>query len=286
MANLEWEVAHRITSPLGNLDLNVTDPVTLRRYQIIQAGYVIDPTLRVTSDNKSQADGSVLHPRYKTGMNATLTVQFQIQNSVNGPDFVPACQADLREMNDELLGHLNALRSLSTDTQRLIWTPTGYGDNRMLDQIQTLAWATPSRDETITQQTFSFESPFPYEIDETEIDTTYVSGATHAIPNDGSADFFPVMRVEASTAFTIEDTVSGLKIVYDSSRPGAVPIGGTNYGEIDFFRGTIFLNGDSTDLIAGIDPALSDFFPIPQAGGTTVSITGAAMTVLSNNAWS
>jgi hypothetical protein len=76
--NLEWSVPHTIVTPQGSLDLNVVDPASKRKYLIQGANYKIVPSLRVTQDNISQADGSVLHPRWKTGLVVTMTVEYVI----------------------------------------------------------------------------------------------------------------------------------------------------------------------------------------------------------------
>jgi hypothetical protein len=281
MPNLEWEVPHTLVTPYGELELNVTDPDTLRRYQILQSGYRMGPTLRVTADNLSQADGSVPHPRWLTGVTALMTVRFQIQEADDDePEFTAACGQDLREMYELLALHLNSIRELvpfdaggSTPAeQRLYWLPTGYGDQRLLNEILLLTWLEPERDDVETSVTFSVESPFPYAIDSTEVDVP-ISG-TVVITNEGNSDFMPVVEVTASSAFTItnhsvlDDDGNPLSVVFNASLPGGVAVGGAG-AEIDFFRGTIFAGGSDTELIQGIDPTLSDFFPLIP--GTTRS---------------
>lgn len=291
MPNVEWEIPHEIVSPEGSLVLNTVDGSTGRCYQIFPDTYRIGPTLRVTQDNISQGDGSVLHPRWKTGITVTLRIGFHIHEITTQPDYVPACGADLREMNEELTLHLNALRQLLNVQQRLYWTPTGYGDRRMLDQIQVLSWLEPSVDGTETFQAFSFESPFPYAIDATENTTSIAASGTATITNSGNAGFSPVVKVNGpafgftiTNANDVDSLGNPLAIVYDSSRPGALVIAPGNYVELDFFRGTAYLNGNSSNLIAGIDPTLSDFWHLVP-GDNDISITGAGCDVLWNNAW-
>lgn len=298
MPNLEWEVAHTIVSPLGSLDLNVADEDTGRIYRIQPDGYKIVPSLRVTQDNISQADGSVLHPRWKTGLVATIKVSFQIASGAdNGADYTPACQADLREMDDLLALHLNAMRQLSVDAnsdQRLLWTPTGYGDQRMLVDVQVLSWPDPSFDaqDNECSETFSLETPYPYAIDATEVDTDIDEGDSATINNPGTATQSPVIRLHGpSTGFTLQNADdldpqgNPKEVVYDATRLGGTNIPSGHYVEIDFFQGSATLSGGSgLDVIASLDPELTDFFGM-LPGDNDISVIGASATVLSNPAW-
>lgn len=301
MPNLEYDVPMRFETPGGTVELNVADPDTGRIYICRFDSYQIVPTLRVTQDNISQADGSVLHPRWKTGLVATFKVSYYLRVSGTdaGVESEPACAQDLREMHEALIGALNSIRRFEGATQRYFWQPTGYGDERMLDDIQLLSWPDPSYDLQGVEASVSFsvESPFPYAIDATEVDTDIADAATETITNIGDSDESPVIKVFGpSSGFTItnlddlDETGTPLAVVYDGSRPGAVNIASGHYAEIDFFRGTIFNDGDGADLIAGIDPTLTDFFHLKPVGvaptGNRITITGASCTVLSNNAWS
>lgn len=297
MVNLEWEVPHTIVSPLGSVDLNVPDDDG-RVFQIVSENYKIIPSLRVTQDNISQADGSILHPRWKTGLVATMRIEFHVKTDTEA-GYRPACQQDLREMSDLLALNLNAMRTLSTDAnsnQRLLWTPTGYtgGNRRMLTYVQVLSWPDPQFDASDNQCSvdLALETPFPYAIDLTEIDTPPSgSDSSATVTNDGTAVQSPVIKVFGPTSgFTLQnaddlDAQGNPKaIVYDSSRPGGVAIGGSQYAEIDFFRGSIFLNGDVSDLIANLDPVLTDFFGLVP-GDNDITIDDGTFQILSNAAW-
>lgn len=294
MPNVEWSAPHKLTSSLGDLFFNVPEFGTGRIWQLDPSDYKIIPSLRVTSDNLSMTDGSQLHPRWKTGLVANLRVIYAISEG-GGVSQVPACGEDLREMHEQLMSHLDALRTSAIGaTQRLFWTPTGYGDDRMLDDIQCLAWADPAIDGQFTEVSFALETPFPYAIDNTQTVTHIADGATVTITNIGSSDFKPVVKVfGASTAFVLinssvlDDGGNQLFLDYDGSRPGASNIGGAQYVEFDFFRGTAFLNGSGADRAAGIVPTTTDFFPL-RKGANIITISGAAggCDVLWNNAWS
>lgn len=299
MANIEWYVPHTLLTPGGNVDLNTSADL---RYIIVPDSYKIVPSLRVTQDNISQQDGSVLHPRWKTGLVATLQVAYWATGpgGANSPD-APACYADMRTMHEALVSALNSIRVLTGQEQRLVWQPTGYGDQRMLDQIQLLSWPDPSYDVDgeLAVVEFAVESPFPYALDFTEETTTLggSAGTTVLITNGGTADFWPVARVYGPTpGFILTNTSdldpdgNAMKVVYNSALPGGAAIGPSDYAEIDFFRGTIYLNGNGANLAAGLDPTQTDFWQLLTeaylGGPNVVTISGAPLVhILWQNAW-
>lgn len=301
MPNLEFQVVHMLMSPEGTLNFNEvltagsSGGVNNAVYLIEPDGYKIVPSTRVTADNISQQDGSVLHPRFTSGLVATLKVRYAISadgiypaTEDGGGQVVPACNSDLRLMHEHLILHLQALLKASATpntSQRLYWFPTGLGQGRLIQAIQTLAWVDPvvggTGDDDFTYVTFQIESPFPYAIDATQISTALTGGGGPVlIPNAGDSPFFPVIQVAGATsAFTITNTDTGEQVVYSGTA-----VGGGHYAEINFFDGTIFLDGDSTDLQASLDPTSTDFFQIAP-GGSNVEIVGASATVLTNGAY-
>jgi hypothetical protein len=295
MANLEWEVAHELVSPYGSVKFNDVDAVTGRVFRIQSDTYRMVPSLRVTQDNVSQADGSVLHPRWTSGLVTIVQVAYNIMVDPSQPvgEMTPACGNDLREMHDELVLHLNAIRR-NDDANRLYWTPTGLGDRQLLANIQLLAMWDPSYDLAGTEAmvAFAVESPFPYAIASTQVSTVITDGSTVAITNAGTCPFSPVVQIDnqGSNPITLtnlddlDDDGNPLSVVYDDTRPGAIAIPGGHYAELDFFQGTCFEDGSGADLIAAIDPTLTDFWHL-NPGANNIVITGADCTVLSNDAW-
>lgn len=293
MPNLEWEVPHTLTSPLGSLAFNTilggtTGPFYC--YLVQPDSYKIVPAIRVTQDNISQQSGSVLHPRFTSGLVATIRVEYVIFPTGNKPTYEPACGADLRLMHEGLMKHIQALLVPNptgdpNTTQRLLWTPTDLGDQRLIQAVQTLAWAEPSWQSIGWAVDFSLESPYPFAIDSTPNAPVSLGGGPTLVPNAGDAPFWPVIQIGAgATNFTItnEDDPSQT-IVFDSSRPGAAPVGGSG-APIVTFDGTFYNGGAGADLIAGFDPTQTEFWPI-QAGGTNMSVTGATATITTNNAY-
>lgn len=290
MPNLEWDCPHELLSPAGAVNFNTiyagtSGPVPNCIYLLQPDAYKIVPLIRVTADNISQQDGSVLHPRFISGQQATLKVMYGIFPDGVGPEMEPACGADLRLMHEFLMVNIQSLLRVTDGVdpntgQRLIWTPTGAGDTRILQAIQTLTWPDPSRDGQETFIEFEVESPFPYAINGTPTPLSLSSGVNTLIPNNGDAPFYPVWEVASGvTTFTItnNDDTSQM-ITYNGAS-----IGGTA-AEIITFDGTIFQDGSGADLSAGLDPTATDFFPIAP-GGTNVQIVGSSMTVEAHDAF-
>ena len=291
----EWAVQQSIMSKFGTLDLNATDSSTGYRYQVLPDGFKVVPTLRVTQDNLSQADGSVLHPRWTSGAVAMITVEYLVaselvpDNQMIPGEVRPACNEELLAMDDQLTLYLNAIRTLvAGDDQRYLWTGSD-GNPRMLTDIELLAWLEPTfPNQDDIQVTFALESPFPYAIDQTQTVTSISDGSNDNLLNDGTADFSPVIKAYGPfSSFTIANNTSGLEVDYDASRPGASSVGGGHYVELDFFRGTAFLDGSGADRIAGIVPSTTDFWKL-LADPTTpnnISTSGCDIDILWQRAW-
>lgn len=284
-----------LVSPFGSLDLNTVLPLAGGRdksflYLVRPDGYEIVPgKYRAVIDSISQADGASLQEPLIDGMVATLKIEFwTVDRGSEIGDRAPACGEDVRLMNEELMGVLNSLRQWSSDPntmQRYLWTPTGLGSDRMLNNVLLAAWPVPTHDPPIVAQTIKLGTPFPYAIAAGETTLTITAGGSATVTNNGNAPTYPVFRAKGTTsAFTITNGATALEISYDSSRPGAVTINNPDYGEILCFQGTIFLNGNGADLVAGFDPNVTDLFPfIP--GAQTVSVTGADVDIFFNDAF-
>lgn len=142
----------------------------------------------------------------------------------------------------------------------------------MLDRLQLAG--TPARNLNGslggTQFVIDWDSPYPYYMSHSETDTTFYDAiSTETITNLGNTDFFPTLEAYGpftSFVFTNNSVVdmdaNPLAVVYDSTLPGADAVGGGDYLEISFFRGTCYLNGDVARRLAGIDFTQTDFFPL------------------------
>lgn len=283
--NVEWDIPFTLTSPYGILDLNVIDGTA-------GAAFVLDPTkclafagVRSTIDPMPQAHGSIVHREYSDGYSMRLGGAIMLEKDV------PACGADLRAAWDALQLHLHALLGgdaasgivLSGDNNRLQWTPTDYGQDRILGDVRLLEELTPTFDPAGGWVDFSFalHSPFPYAVDQHEdspsLDVT--------IDNPGNCVVYPNFKVYGPTTdFVISNVTTGQEIRYDSSQPGGVAIGGGDHAFIGCFANNIYLNGASTNLMAGIDIENSEFFGLIP-GTNVLEISGATADVIWNAGW-
>lgn len=283
MPNLDFDAPSQIISPRGVVSLNDMGLGSSGLWwKVLPDSYKIVPTLRFVQDNVSQQDGSVLHPRFLSGQVATFKVEYRVATSA--PEYNGACDEDLLEMSEQMILVCNSLRSngpTPATNQRFTWEAAD-STSRGLIRVMLLGWPDPVWTDPAWVVTVALETPFPYAIDLNQIDTPINdSGGPALVPNDGNMEFWPVIEVGPNGGFfTITNEDSGEVVVYNGAA-----IGGGDHLELDFFTGTAYLNGDSTDEIDGIDPTSTDWFTIKPDGGTNVSIVGADADVLSNNAW-
>lgn len=277
-AILEWTVPFTIQSSKGDLDLNdEANPTGL--FLLLQEGCEATRRLRVVTDDIPQADGQIVHQRFTAGYEIQLLVSLWADREN------PACDQQAREMGEELMLHLNAM--LNDETGRLFWTPTGLGDQRILDDARTRECGAftfgPAGDPRLQ---FRFDSSFPYVYDFAQVEVEFVASTPQAVLNEGNVDFWPVVQVDGPvSAFSIENETLGQAIVYDDSLPGAVAIGVGDYMEFDFFRNTAYLNGTGASGKPGIDMTLSDFWPLQAGVANSIEISGAAGRMLYNHAY-
>lgn len=301
----EWAVPFELVTQFGTLPINQPlDSSGTRRFQLVPSKCTAVLPVRTTDDDVPQGDGKIAHRRWRSGYQAHLAIEpFGTYDSASGQGD-PACEGDLVEMLDLLGLHLNEMvrtGQIPGPNARLIWTPSGGGGNRMFDRLQLLGMSPPEEvggDLGGTLVEFDIDSAFPYYIEETETDTTIADGATATITNVGNADVFAVFEMYGPfDGFTLVNhsvqDLDGvdLQLVYDSSLPGAVAVGGGgDYVEIDSFRETAYLNGDGANRKGGIDWRVSDFFPlVPGDNEIEVNFTGAGggteVVCKSNGAW-
>lgn len=283
MIGIEWEVASSLTTTAGTLNFN-TFP-----------GLILDPSqCQATKDIRPPktpvpgGDGDLIHRRFQTGYVYDLVVKaFET-------DSLPSCTSDARLLFENLALHLYAMLN---DAGRYCWTPTGYGDNRALDDARWFSGVKVTLTTGgIWQAEFQIDSPFPYVIDLTQTSPTIVGSGP--LTNSGNTAFYPVIKVLGPVGaahgqgggfngFSVINDTLLQGIIYDAGRPGAIGWDVGSYAEIDTYKGTIFLNGDGADLSAGIDPTLTNLEnPLALVPGVNnMEANGADATFLLNNAW-
>jgi len=155
---------------------------------------------------------------------------------------------------------------------------------------QGTAGASPDNIAAPKEYTAQFVSvnPFSYTYSERDngvyedVPTIYGGGSVF-IPNEGTADTWPVIEVYAppSSSFLASFTLDNG--TYQVEWAGNVAHG--HYVEVDMFNETMYMDGNSTNELGGLNDQ-SDFWSIPP-GGCTVSVTPGAhhIVVKSNDAW-
>lgn len=302
---LEWDQPSRLNTPNG--DLLVNQAMTL--FDGSTTGYFMvnaeqstqaERAIRAVKDGVPQADGDILHRRYTNGTELPFVIQLweRIASSPGLDDGKPACGETLRLML-ETLGYY--LQAVLNGRGRWFWQPSGYPDERMLDECRWLVPVKRSLAGKLTTVTFTLDSPFPYIIDATQGSSAgsggpifVPAGTPTVIRNDGNHPFLPVIQaLGPADAFTIENqsVIDGdgepLRIVYDSDRPfppgESGVLASSDYGEIDTFKETIYLNGNLANLKPGIDWGETDYFFLAPGANTIVADVDCEFLV--NNAW-
>lgn len=258
----QWNVPFVLTSPYGDLNLNAA---TGDRYLLVQSGCEMGAPLRVTKDNVPQGNGSIMHRRFESGYECTLTMQLWVDDD-------PACDDDLVRMVDAINLHARGLLNAGDNQGRLRWSPTGQNE-RMLDDIRLLERVeiqVPESGIGVTV-TFAVDTAYPYAQEYTQ----QLTSLNATLTNTGTVAYWPVVKVFGNTsAFTLTNVTTSKQLVYSGTNIPAL-----SYVEIDMFRNTMYLNGSGANLISSLNMLTSDFFPL-EVGANALTITGATADVL------
>lgn len=274
----EWTPAEFVlTNPYnGTLIFNTPYPDG-RRFALDGAGCSFDISVRSTKNNVPQSDGSILHHRFLTGAEMGLSVQ--LWDDATG---LPACDAVLADMLDDLSGAFRSILNAGDNEGRLAWAVAGKA-NRMLDDVRLLVYpAYTNPIGTLPVVTARIDSQYPYAQDLTQTTTPILNGATVVINNTGSAAYFPVFKVSkagGTSSFFLYNDTTGEHIFYSGT---TIPNG--SYAEIDTFRNTIFMNGNGADLLDSVDVTVT-LFPSLVPGNNSIRIVDADVDVLWQPAW-
>lgn len=268
----DWSVPFSLTSTVYDanpLPINELIP-GFGIYILRPDGCSLRTSVRSTKEDIPQADGSILHTRYLTGMEMTLAVQLWENEEL------PACNEVAQEMLDTFMGYMYGLLNAGDNEGRIVWTPDGEND-RMLDDIRLFSYPEESlTDGGILELTTTIDTRFPYSMDETELQVTL--DASEVVLNAGNRPTYPVFKISGPfTGFTMVNTTTGQQMVYDGTRLGAAAVAAGDFIEFDMLRNTAYLGtypgaGDQDNMKPGIDPINSEFFPL-AVGPNTITLT-------------
>lgn len=256
----DWNVPATLASVYGDLSLNAT---TGDRYILMREGCDMWQDVRAQQLSVPTEDGSLIQERFVTGTRLKLLVGLWHNDE-------PACYDDLTRMVDTISKHAQSMVKAAF-AGRFLWDPDG-DDIRLLDYMQMSDRMQWNWSEIVPQVTLTFDSPFPYAIDFTQISTSLPS----TLNNVGNATFYPVFQISGGGAFTLSNDTTGQAIVFTGSYSG--------YAEIDTFRNTIYQNGSGANLKDGIDVQASDFFGLVP-GNNVISLSGGTGIALWQAAW-
>jgi len=277
---VDWTVPFSLITPQGTLVLNA--PTTTLGGD--QGTFLLVPDqcqsqipLRATDNDIPQQDGETLHERFYKGYLLNLAVALTESTDTM------ACDTLLQDMADTLMRHVRALTNPVDG--RVYWTPNG-ASQRMLKNVKLMEPAAPNlADGGLTIVSFQVKSPYPYEWTQAETTTTITAGNSDTLTNNGTADFYPVIRVDAgASSFTITNN----SIVDEQGNPLAIVYSGAaiggSYGELDCFKGTFYQDGDGANLSGDLDVFQTTFFPL-QVGVNVIDVVGADIDILWQDAW-
>lgn len=233
--------------------------------------------IRNPVDNRPHKHGGISH-RFYAGPK-----YFTLDGLIVGDD--PAIR---QVLYDYLVGWV--FSSMQADA-RLFFTPPGH-DTRFITCLnydateivgpQGAPGGSPSGIAGPKQYLAQFVAVNPFAYTYTEDDTPIDGGSSAFVPNDGNVDTWPVIEVYAPpggpmASFTVSNGI------FDVEWAGHVDAG--DHIEINMFNETMYLNGNSTNKLPGLNDQ-SDFWSVPP-GGCTVSVTPGAHHVIvkSNDAW-
>jgi hypothetical protein len=286
----DWTVPFTLTStPYTSTLLSLNTPTVLASgdssiFYLRPDGCQLNATVRQTKDNVPQADGSILHRRFMTGMEMNLVVQMWQDN-----DKI-ACDSLLEEMLDLFMGYAYGLLNAGDNEGRISWAPT-FGSSvsstsRMLEDIRLLSYPVETQQPGSPYEVaLTVDSVWPYAADLTQLSPS-LSGGSGTVLNLGNRPTYPVWKIYGPyDAFVLTDTsvTPNAIIRWDQTLPGAgAALTNAEYIEIDTFRNSVTKVAAGpvlSNVAAGIDMTASEFFTIsPGSHSITVSYTSGNAT--------
>lgn len=268
----EFGVPFSLITPAGTLTFNPGggDGLYLSDITGLDGG-----DIRSTVDDLPQHDGSMIHRFFRAGMKVTLTGYI-----------LPTTPGATRTgLMDNLRGYTDRLirptQAELVSTCRLRWTPTGGSDDRILDAVRMFqpVQITNPQAANLKQFEFTLASPYPYTMNFTQHTQAFTSGSTHTLTNAGNTAVYPVFQLTgAFTTASVTNSTTGESVSFVAGS-----VAGGHYAEINNFEDTVYLDGNSTNLLPNLDLPTTFVRLVP--GANSVTFTGAAGTALWNDAF-
>jgi hypothetical protein len=239
------------------------------------------PVLRVTTDDRGQRPGVILHPSQHGARLPVISGRILPTSLAQGV----AWQDRIRAAADSLL----------QADGRYCWTPTGQTERFLAVRMNAelgMDHDNPFRNQSdgqalIKQFSFPLIAADPVAKTLAETDASRTGAGSVSISNNGNVDAYPVIQVHgAYTDFVLTNDTTGRSITW-----AGTSIGNTHYIEIVMRDETMFKDGDGADQLYGLDVTTSDFFWL-QPGVNSITLSGlagndasTAILIKSNDAW-
>jgi hypothetical protein len=279
----DWTVPFQLTSSIyaGATTLPFNVQTSNGIFLLRDDACKLENFTRLTKEDIPQSDGAILHRRFVSGMEMSLTVQFwETTSSI-------ACGDLLQTMYDDIMGYLYGLLNAGDNEGRISWTPSGV-NVRMLDDIRLHSYPAETHGATQPMElSFTLDCALPYAEDLTQ-SSAALDDVGVVITNTGNRPTFPVWQLTgpgSDNSFSVTDLTTGDYFEYDRNFPLSPVISSTDYIEIDTFRDTAYKNGNGANCKPGINMETSSFFPLGPGSHQIILASGTTGTVLWNNAW-
>lgn len=227
------------------------------------------PVLRVTTDDRPQRHGVILHPTLSGARLPIITGRI-----------VPTTLAQGVVLQDRIRA---AADSLLQADGRYCWTPTGQAERFLTVRMNSellMAHDNAFRNQSdgvaiIKQFQFPLIAADPVAKTLSETDAGRVGAGTLTVTNNGNVDAWPVIEMLGSfTAFTLTNTtLAGSGIPHPEITMTGLSVAAPHWIEIVMRDETAYKDGDQADQLYGLTTATSNFFWLPP-GANVLTLSG------------
>ncbi len=267
---METGVQQWLMSPSGErIDLNDLDSDPDGGFLVQRLPGLDGAGIRATIDNLPQKSGGIVHPFLRTPR------YFTIEGLIVVGQFGTAGRARKR---DQLAGALDEM--LVADGRYYFVPPDGVegADERFLTVRHHDAFDSQGDSAGVKdfQAPLVAYDPVIYGRENTH---TISAGDSYMIPNYGTTPSWPVMKVYSGD-FELFNATTGLSLIVAGASLGG------GYAEVNMLYETIYLNGNSSDLLRYVDFEESDFFSLARGNNEIALIAGGgSVEILYHSTW-